>query len=180
MKSLIVGLSAMLLVGCITTSRPKYSINPAVEASVATVIFKTSGIAAPVWFGISHATKDCDSFSSVGYVYDHQRDKSPVLSATKKLLRTLEFDGLDEIKEIRMSVPSGKSTQVQGYGNDSSSRMINTCGPITSRFTPRQGGRYVVTFAWDGMCSMTVQDVTGGDTPSAVTVRSYMHCEWED
>lgn len=173
-------LLSVLLVGCMATSRPKYTAIQTADGSSATVIFRTSGESAPIWFGISRSSKDCEGFSNVGYVYDHQRDKHPIWSAAKKLMRTLEFDSLDEIKEIKVSVPSGKPIQIQGYGNDSNSGMVRICGPITSRVTPRSGGRYVVVFAWDGMCSMTVQDATSSDASLGVTVQSYTQCEWED
>lgn len=153
---------AFILSACAAKQRPDYVHIPKSGEANAEIIFRATGISAPVYFHISEDTTACKNFSSLGYVFDHQREKYPVGTAVEDAIRSIFFvKKLAEVKEFNRSISADKPVQLQGYGYWSDGKTEMTCGPITSKFSPQNGAKYIADFAWDnGQCSLRIQDAT--------------------
>ncbi len=170
--------SLVLLAGCATNQRPNYVYSPKDGEENATIVFRASGISAPVYFYLSDGNDICKGFASVGYAYDHQRDKYPIGSAVEDTLRKMFFSKkLDEVKEFERNVPAARPIQLQGYGYWSDGKSVMTCGPITSKFIPQNKKKYIADFSWDnGRCFMSIQDATTASGLINVPMESFNYC----
>lgn len=150
--------AVILLSGC-AAQRPNYILPNAGAGATATVNLRATGIPAPVYFYISESEAICKEFSSLGYVFDQQRDKAPVMSAIEDVVRKITFfKKMEEVKVLSLALPAGRQIQLQGYGYYSDGNSIGKCGPITRLFKPEAQATYLVDFEWnDGQCSMSIQ-----------------------
>jgi hypothetical protein len=174
---LLAAFSSALVVGCtyrsinpqasladVRSNNGYYELHDA-GPGTAKVVVRTAGTAFPAHFSISTAAQACQQFSDLGDVSFAGRGLVYpwIANAIQRGHRTEPF--------IVYEAKPGEPIQVRGYRS-------GHCGPLVSKFTPRDGRAYTVDFVWGGKpeCQLVVMDATDPDTPVPVQAQPIVGC----
>lgn len=141
----------------------------AADPNAAKLTFTSSGMPMAVGYWTSTSTQACSGFEPVGRVFHSGREVllPGIANLTEKLNKAVLRNETSREQYVQPGVP----VQVKGLsGPEVPNRYSGSCGPIVTSFTPEQGRKYHVDFAFQGTssCSQSVMDITDPDHPAPV------------
>lgn len=164
-------LTQVLMAGCASVPPPvvvdDIEHQRIVPGGSAKLILKSTGMPMDVEYSVNSSSEFCKNFEKAGTVRDVGEDVVLpwIAKLSKKLNRTPA--------EVERLVPAAREVQISGFGKwFNEAGRSNTCGPVVTKFTPKEGSIYLVEFVWQGLvfCSGRVVDVTDPLDKKAVPV----------